>query len=219
MKHNITRKLNGICCLYKITNILNGKIYIGSTNNLMYRNNYHTWHLRNNTHYNPKLQGSWNKHGEESFLLEIILECDQSVLFKYEQMYLDYYKPYYNISPRAEVPNWRGNKRDPEIAKKISISNTGKKRTPEQRARIGLSAKGRTYSPETHALWSKQRMGHEKRAKWHVGLISPLGEVFAPIFNMAKFCREHGINRSKVQYLESGRYNQHRGWTLYKEGA
>lgn len=94
--------------IYKITNIVNGKFYIGSTKDIDKRWYDHKRELTLNVHTNPKLQHSWNKHGEDKFIFTIVedVEADQSKLFEREQYYLNALKPYereigYNICPIA----------------------------------------------------------------------------------------------------------------------
>lgn len=134
--------------------------------------------------------------------------------FWYEQQFIDQWNPEYNMSRNAEVPTKRGEHLSSEHKDAIRIGHLGLTHTKESKIKIGLSGLGRTYSPETHALWSKQRMGHEKCAKFHMGLISPTGEIFRNIFNMSKFCREHGLTKSRVSSLELGKQTQTKGWTL-----
>lgn len=57
-------KITGI---YKITNSINNKIYIGSAINIYRRFVTHNHLLRNNKHFNSHLQSSWNKYKSENF--------------------------------------------------------------------------------------------------------------------------------------------------------
>ena len=50
--------------IYAIENLLNGKIYVGSSMNLNRRKAQHLYALRNNCHHNSHLQSAFNKHGE-----------------------------------------------------------------------------------------------------------------------------------------------------------
>ena len=58
--------------IYKITNIITGKIYIGSSLNLYDRLIQHRNNLRINRHENNYLQLSYNKYGEENFRFTIL---------------------------------------------------------------------------------------------------------------------------------------------------
>lgn len=94
-----------ICGVYKITNIINGKFYIGSSKDIKYRWRQHKKKLDEGIHGNPHLQGAWNKYGgEKSFRFEIIEECSPDIQFEREQFYLNTLKPFdengYNIVRR-----------------------------------------------------------------------------------------------------------------------
>lgn len=52
--------------VYKISNKINGKVYIGSSCNLKRRKYSHFSKLRKGLHNNRYLQNSWNKYGEET---------------------------------------------------------------------------------------------------------------------------------------------------------
>lgn len=58
--------------IYRITNMANGKFYIGSAESFARREWQHKYYLKRNTHKNPHLQASWNKHGEEMFVFEVV---------------------------------------------------------------------------------------------------------------------------------------------------
>ena len=75
--------------VYKIINKINGKMYIGSSINILQRWSKHKALLRYNKHSNKHLQNSWNKHGEEAFEFSIIEECKENELLLKEQYYLN----------------------------------------------------------------------------------------------------------------------------------
>ena len=61
-----------IAGIYIITNKITGKIYIGSSHNLLKRKNNHFTNLKNKKHQNFYLQNAWNKYGEQTFEWEIV---------------------------------------------------------------------------------------------------------------------------------------------------
>lgn len=58
--------------IYRITNMANGKFYIGSAESFARREWQHKYALRRKEHKNPHLQASWDKHGEEMFVFEVV---------------------------------------------------------------------------------------------------------------------------------------------------
>lgn len=98
-------KLNkNIVGIYKIENITNGKVYIGSSKNIENRWKQHKTLLRSGKHHSQHLQYSWNKYGEDSFSFEVIEDdISQEELLIKEQYWMDKLQAYnpqkgYNIS-------------------------------------------------------------------------------------------------------------------------
>lgn len=76
--------------IYLITNITNGKIYVGSSVNLRKRRNEHKSNLKNEKHVNMHLQNAWKKYGEKNFTFSIIeLVYDINKLLDREQYWID----------------------------------------------------------------------------------------------------------------------------------
>jgi len=108
--------------VYKITNKLDGKFYIGSTSNLIKRYYTHINHIRTGKNSCVKLIRAVNKYGEENFTFEIVCECPIEEVLKIEQRYIDSLKPHYNVA-------------------KIAGSNLGIKRTEEVKLKKSASQK------------------------------------------------------------------------------
>ena len=58
------------CYIYKIINKVTNEKYVGQTTNFSRRISDHLYKLNNNIHPNPKLQASWNKYGENNFIIK-----------------------------------------------------------------------------------------------------------------------------------------------------
>jgi group I intron endonuclease len=116
--------LNNKSGIYKIINVKNNKIYVGSAVNLRRRKNGHLMKLRKNEHKNIYLQNSFNKYGEENFKFEVIEYVDdKNNLIKREQYWIDFLNVCdknigYNINPIAGSS--LGVKRSNEFKKKLS---------------------------------------------------------------------------------------------------
>jgi hypothetical protein len=91
--------------IYAIKNIVDDRVYIGSTSDSFKRRWYnHKYTLGKNTHGNRHLQNSWNKHGEDAFEFSVIEGVDDGkLLSEREQYWIDYYTATdggcYNILP------------------------------------------------------------------------------------------------------------------------
>lgn len=170
----MSRKLTIKSGIYSITNLINGKVYYGSSTNINLRWNCHKSRLRRNIHDNPHLQLSWNKYGEKSFQFSVVEELSIEQLQKVEQFYLDWCKIFpqwaYNMGFDAISPR-RGSKvgpRSEETKQKISESLKGEKaywfgkRLPsEMRDHISEKLVGRTISNET-----KQKISEALKGKY-----------------------------------------------------
>lgn len=60
--------------VFQVRNMVNGKIFVGSSVNLEAIWNRHKSELKLNGHRNEKLQKEWNEFGEQNFVYEIISE-------------------------------------------------------------------------------------------------------------------------------------------------
>ena len=87
--------------IYEIVNTVNGKRYVGSSVDIKKRWQAHILELRKGTHHAQHLQRSFNKYGEDKFILVIIRYCDKDELIAYEQEELDSGFDY-NSSPTAQ---------------------------------------------------------------------------------------------------------------------
>lgn len=172
--------------IYAIKNLVNEKLYIGSSRNCERRFAEHRSRLVRGVHINAKLQSAWNKHGAEAFeftLVASVLRADD--LAEVEQSFLDeadVVRRGYNLAPTAG--NTAGWKASPETRQRMSdaaklrdnsvqvaamaAANRGKKRPYYIRALLDQT--GRVASAETRAKQSKSaiarsRYSQEQRAE------------------------------------------------------
>jgi group I intron endonuclease len=121
--------------IYKITNKENGLLYIGCTvNSLKKRFNEHLYRCFK-TDYKSKLYNSMKKYGQENFSIELIEECDLSVIYETEKKYIKSYDSYNNgLNSTFGGEGCLGYTHSPEIRQKIS-----------ENTKNGNSHKGKTY--------------------------------------------------------------------------
>lgn len=121
--------------IYKITNKVNGLIYIGCTiSSLDKRFKEHLYRCFT-SNYKSKLYNSMKKNGQENFTIELIEECDLSIIYEREKTYIEHYNSFnegLNLTIGGE--GCLGYVHSPEIRVKIS-----------EAIKNGKSHKGKTY--------------------------------------------------------------------------
>ena len=137
--------------IYKIVNLINNKVYIGSTYNIYKRG----WeHFNYPDKSNPILQKSMIKHGKNNFRFEILEEfkfsdnydknCKREYIEGREQYYMDLYECY-------------------NLNKGYNISKTAGKQTKQTKesAAKGMKIKReRGYNKETYPTLSTSKVGN-----------------------------------------------------------
>ena len=123
--------------IYKIVNIVNNKLYIGSSKNINDRWIKHKRQLRSNTHHNIHLQRSWNKYGSDNFKFEIVENVDESLLMSREEYWINYTKADYNIGSVGGGDNLTNNPNRLEIIQKITdtLNKNISEMTQEERSK------------------------------------------------------------------------------------
>lgn len=150
--------------IYKITNLVNGKFYIGSTmHKFVKRKSEHTTALQKGYHFNSHLQSAWNKYGEENFNFEIleefIDEIDQVEVLKKELEIIESLCPEYNIC-RKTAGGKLGRTLSEEEKKKIGEIHRGKRHSEETILKI-KEARKRQIITEDH----KRKISESLRGK------------------------------------------------------
>ena len=111
--------------IYKITNLINGKGYVGQSVDVEYRIRVHKSSLRGGYHRSKHLQSAWNKYGEENFEFELIKECEVKYLDELEIFYIQFYDA---MNPEFGYNNESGGNTNktmsPESKKKNSEAHT-----------------------------------------------------------------------------------------------
>jgi group I intron endonuclease len=208
--------------IYKIVNLINNKIYVGSSNNFNNRKYNHFSYLRNNRHYNKHLQQSFNKYGSDNFIFETIEYVkDESKLLEREQYWidkLDVCNPevgYNNDIVAGKPPSFLGKKHSEETRNKIS--KTRKKiMTNELKDRIRNTLIGKP-----HSLKRKENISNGRKNKGGKVVINLTTNT---IFNSINEAGKHyNLNSSCISrvcrnvhgHKTAGGYR----WEYYKENS
>lgn len=89
--------------IYRIKNLVNGKIFLGSSLNLHGKSNSFKFQLKSGLHVNSELQKDFNTFGEDNFVFEIVdtLEPKEDISYNYGddlqvflEMWMDKLQPY-----------------------------------------------------------------------------------------------------------------------------
>jgi group I intron endonuclease len=83
--------------IYKITNLLNGDCYVGSSKDIGFRWKCHlTVHSKLGRHHEYHIYRAMRKYGVDNFKFEVLEECEREKLIIKEQYYFDLLNPRYN---------------------------------------------------------------------------------------------------------------------------
>lgn len=128
--------------VYKIINIANQRIYVGSSSNIESRWRTHLSALRHHRHGNPVLQEDWDNYGMEVFAFHLLEQIDdKEERFDREQFYIDSLSDKYNICPIS-----RNSSKRPvsdKTREKMAKSHTGRIHSLDSRIKRSVKLKGR----------------------------------------------------------------------------
>lgn len=163
--------------IYCITNTINGKKYIGSSQDIYKRMGHHFRLLGYEQHHNTHLQSAFKKYSKESFDKKTLLYCENFELLRYEQYFIDTLKPEYNKNPIAGRTKGR---RHSEATKeklrqrvvsqqtrdRLSISHSGKTQSDDSNKKRSETLKGKIFPAETLAKISAALKGRKFTPEW-----------------------------------------------------
>lgn len=143
--------------IYKITNLLNGKVYVGQTVQKLRK--------RFNQHKHGTGEGidqAIKKYGIENFKIEPIEVCPCEMLNEREMFWISHYDCIapngYNLTSGGDSDFTVSD----ETREKLRVAGEGKTLSEETRAKIGAAQIGHEVTPETRAKISAAKKGIPK---------------------------------------------------------
>jgi len=211
--------------VYRIKNLVNNKIYIGSSVTVEKRLLKHKNELLKNIHCNNHLQNAYNKYGLENFIFEKLVDCPRIIkeLREMEQYLKDFYQAEYNIRDKVDSNEGmkfsdehkakisaahKGKTLSEETKEKLRIINTGKKASEETLLKRGLIFKGRKQNPE----WIEKRASSKRIPIYQFDKASGFIKEFRSI---ADASRELGIQHINIIKCAKSQRN-HAGGFIWK---
>lgn len=192
--------------IYKITNTVNNKFYIGSSQNMEKRWIQHKSHLKCQRHHSSYLQNVANKYGIENLVFSVLVYCPKEDLLQLEQYLMDFYQPQYNIS-------------------KLATSCAGVPKSEIHKQRLREANLGKKYSDETKRKHSERQKNftQEQIDKAHrvkykpVQQIDKLGNIIATFKSIQEACNKTGIWKKNIGIVANGKTStKHAGGYSWK---
>jgi hypothetical protein len=114
----------------------------------------------------------------------------------------------------------------PEVKEKLRLRAIEQNCSEEFRKIKAENTKNSWNDPEVRRRRSEKikqtRSSEESRnktilrnQKTYVGFISPTGEIYSPVINLTKFCKQHKLSTGCMYRINSGELSQHKGWKKY----
>lgn len=157
-----------ICCVYKLTNTVTGRFYVGSTINFHSRIKYH--HFSHQHNPNKELGADIEKFGWDAFKVEILERCTRDNVRERERFYIDSLRAVdvgYNVTKATNYS---------DFMKGLNAKNW---KNPEYRADRSRASsalqKQRLQNPEYLAEKSRQLKRYTDTLKKPVGMYTKDG--------------------------------------------
>ena len=219
--------------IYKITNTVNGKCYIGVTTETN-PNRRWTNHKSHNRQGNgcPFLMKAFKKYGEESFKFEVLIICFDEDVFKFEPYYIKKYNTLspngYNVATGGKTNQTFLGKTHSEETRKILSENAKKQNEdPEVRERARRVAIEFNKTHDIGDLMKKSEKWQKALAEGRIGGHAKtaegrknISEALKKYYKKQKETPNNQINKNKDKISETRRIKYGKKISQYtKEGV
>lgn len=224
--------LRGVSGIYKIRNLVNEKVYVGSSVNLQGRCRDHRSNLKGGRHFAKRLQQDWIKYAAENFTFEIIEFCEKESLIDRERFWIAElratsrqagYNTMTEPDRRSGIPQSEETKQKISQAKGQKYSFTSPNDVIHEGVNVKKFALSQGLCPfglncvfnqrkHSYKGWTKtggKSIGRTPQAQFD--LTSPDGTRYVGK-NVHRFAKEHGLNAHNLGVLVRGDIDSSQGW-------
>jgi len=150
--------------VYTILNLVTGKCYVGSSNNVAHRWECHLSRLNNGKHSLSALQSDWQRYGPDAFAWSLVEVCaTRAEAIRREQYHIDTTPDLYNAARRAGSGPPDGFKASAETIEKMRAAMTG--RVVTWGAKISAGKRGKPKTAEARAAHAAAMADPDVRAR------------------------------------------------------
>lgn len=203
LNRSLYSKVTGI---YKISNKIDNRVYIGSSTTLYERTNLHIQYLKKGIHHSAKLQRFCDKHSISNLFLEIIELCEKNkeTILKKEQYWIDYYDAYnkgFNCTPFAK--NNMGLKHSKKTLAKMLISQRNRPKSSYARgwkhSKQSKFANRLKHLGKKHKKSSKEKNRKDTLNRIKKGIFNyPNLRISEKTINKIRALIKSGISQNKI---------------------
>lgn len=191
--------------IYSITNLVNGKVYIGQTRQGLARRRGEHMHRFNLGERDHKLYQAMRKHGIENFKFEVLCNC-------LKPEYLDEMERHFIVEFNS-------------FERGYNMTCGGDAVSDETRQKLSTALKGRRIL-WADKLWATRRNNpNAKRPKDYVakGANNPNAKSYLVrlpdgeerrVKGLKHFCKEHGLSFNLMLAVLYGKQHHHKGYSL-----
>ena len=195
-----------IYSIYKCTNVVNGKVYIGYTEKGLLRARGHIHSRKINNLFHNAIR----KYGAENFVWEIIYQSKdrEHTLNTMEGYFIKEYNSFVDFENSNGYNLTTGGNKN-----KIHSTESVKKISESAKMQWKNDAYRNTMRHYNKTRWDNPEFLKNKQTSWEI--TTPDGQVvYCP--NLAKFCRENNLDNGCMTSVSKGIRKQHKGYTCKK---
>lgn len=150
--------------IYRITNLVNSKVYIGQTIDLVKRKQMH---FNGHNKSCPAIHAAVKKYGKENFIFEILFSnIPFELLDEYEIVEI---RKHDSVVPNGYNMNLGGSFKSELTSQKISKAKKGKKRSIESRQKMSIGQKRRYACPNERKKVTERNLNRNPEVNQRIG--------------------------------------------------